>query len=98
MHRSRELASYTERAGGTLVAAHPYRRQMPWFSRNDEVTIVSTPDDRKATTLWERTGGIAGLIQSSLPPTVLVSCANAVLWIREKSAARSAALISRGRR
>ncbi len=33
---------------------------------------MSTPDDRKATTLWERTGGIAGLIQSSLPPTVLV--------------------------
>jgi predicted metal-dependent phosphoesterase TrpH len=36
MHRSRELASYVERAEGTLVAAHPYRRQMPWFSRNDE--------------------------------------------------------------
>jgi predicted metal-dependent phosphoesterase TrpH len=36
MHRSRELASYTERAEGVLVAAHPYRRQMPWFSRNDE--------------------------------------------------------------
>ncbi len=33
---------------------------------------MSTPDDRKATTVWERTGGIAGLIQSSLPPTVLV--------------------------
>ena len=36
MHRSRELASYAERSSGTLVAAHPYRRQMPWFSRNDE--------------------------------------------------------------
>jgi predicted metal-dependent phosphoesterase TrpH len=36
MHRSRELASYAERAGGVLVAAHPYRRQMPWFSRSDE--------------------------------------------------------------
>ena len=36
MHRSRELASYAERVGGVLVAAHPYRRQMPWFSRNDE--------------------------------------------------------------
>lgn len=36
MHRSRELASYVERAGGTLVAAHPYRRQMPWFSRSEE--------------------------------------------------------------
>ncbi len=36
MHRSRELASYTERSEGVLVAAHPYRRQMPWFSRNDE--------------------------------------------------------------
>lgn len=36
MHRSRELASYTERANGALVAAHPYRRQMPWFSRSEE--------------------------------------------------------------
>jgi hypothetical protein len=31
-------------------------------------------DDKRtpATTLWERTGGLTGLIQSSLPPTVLV--------------------------
>lgn len=36
MHRSRELASYTQGVDGALVAAHPYRRQMPWFSRNDE--------------------------------------------------------------
>ncbi|MCC7365853.1 MAG: PHP domain-containing protein [Dehalococcoidia bacterium] len=36
MHRSRELASYAERVDGVLVAAHPYRRQMPWFSRNEE--------------------------------------------------------------
>ncbi|MGI8925476.1 MAG: CehA/McbA family metallohydrolase [Tepidiformaceae bacterium] len=36
MHRVRELASYVEKAEGTMVAAHPYRRQMPWFSRNDE--------------------------------------------------------------
>jgi hypothetical protein len=36
MHRSRELASYTERAEGVMVAAHPYRRQMPWFSRSDD--------------------------------------------------------------
>ena len=36
MHRSRELASYAERSEGVLVAAHPYRRQMPWFSRNDD--------------------------------------------------------------
>jgi predicted metal-dependent phosphoesterase TrpH len=36
MHRSRELASYVERGNGVMVAAHPYRRQMPWFSRSDE--------------------------------------------------------------
>ncbi len=36
MHRSRELASYVEKAEGVMVAAHPYRRQMPWFSRNEE--------------------------------------------------------------
>ena len=29
-------------------------------------------DDKKATTLWQRTGGVTGLVQSSLPPTVLV--------------------------
>ena len=36
MHRSRELAKHVENAGGVMVAAHPYRKQMPWFSRNDE--------------------------------------------------------------
>jgi predicted metal-dependent phosphoesterase TrpH len=36
MHRARELASYVESADGVLVAAHPYRRQMPWFSRSDD--------------------------------------------------------------
>ncbi len=36
MHRSKELAGYVEAANGVMVAAHPYRRQMPWFSRNDE--------------------------------------------------------------
>jgi predicted metal-dependent phosphoesterase TrpH len=36
MHRSKELASYVEKSDGVMVAAHPYRRQMPWFSRNDD--------------------------------------------------------------
>ena len=36
MHRARELASYVEQGNGAIVAAHPYRRQMPWFSRSDE--------------------------------------------------------------
>lgn len=36
MHRARELAAYVENADGAMVAAHPYRRQMPWFSSNDE--------------------------------------------------------------
>src|SRR4051812_13329400 len=36
MHRSRELANYVEAANGAMVAAHPYRRQMPWFSRSTE--------------------------------------------------------------
>jgi len=30
MHRSHELAHHVERAGGAMVGAHPYRRQMPW--------------------------------------------------------------------
>ncbi|HQW51068.1 MAG TPA: PHP domain-containing protein [Tepidiformaceae bacterium] len=36
MHRSKELASYVEQSDGAMVAAHPYRRQMPWFSRNED--------------------------------------------------------------
>ncbi|MBE7518537.1 MAG: PHP domain-containing protein [Thermoflexaceae bacterium] len=36
MHRSRELASYVEKSDGVMVAAHPYRRQMPWFSRDED--------------------------------------------------------------
>jgi len=30
MHRSHELAGFVEAAGGVMIAAHPYRRQMPW--------------------------------------------------------------------
>jgi hypothetical protein len=36
MHRSRELARYVEQSNGVMVAAHPYRRQMPWFTRGEE--------------------------------------------------------------
>lgn len=31
MHRSQELAAHVERAGGVMVAAHPYRRHMLWY-------------------------------------------------------------------
>ena len=30
MHRSHELAGHADHVGGVMVAAHPYRRQMPW--------------------------------------------------------------------
>lgn len=30
MHRSHELAHHVEQARGAMIAAHPYRRQMPW--------------------------------------------------------------------
>ena len=30
MHRSHELAGFVEEVGGVMIAAHPYRRQMPW--------------------------------------------------------------------
>lgn len=30
MHRVHELAQLVETVGGAMVAAHPYRRQMPW--------------------------------------------------------------------
>jgi predicted metal-dependent phosphoesterase TrpH len=36
MHRSETLAKYVEQSGGVMVAAHPYRRQMPWYVRNEE--------------------------------------------------------------
>ena len=35
MHRSHELAHHIETVGGALVAAHPYRRQMPWYIEGD---------------------------------------------------------------
>ena len=31
MHRSHELAHHVGEARGAMVAAHPYRRQMPWY-------------------------------------------------------------------
>jgi predicted metal-dependent phosphoesterase TrpH len=36
MHRSDQLAKHVSEADGAMVAAHPYRRQMPWYIRNDE--------------------------------------------------------------
>ena len=35
MHRSHELAHHVETASGAMVAAHPYRRQMPWYMENE---------------------------------------------------------------
>lgn len=31
MHRSRELADHVQQSNGAMIAAHPYRRQMPWY-------------------------------------------------------------------
>jgi hypothetical protein len=35
MHRSHELARHVGEANGAMVAAHPYRRQMPWYMDNE---------------------------------------------------------------
>jgi len=35
MHRSHELAHYVEEVEGAMVAAHPYRRQMPWYMEGE---------------------------------------------------------------
>src|SRR3989337_2985493 len=35
MHRIAELAALAESAGGVLLAAHPYRRQLPFELRHD---------------------------------------------------------------
>jgi hypothetical protein len=40
--------------------------------RSDSADSDHPAPRTSATTLWERTGGLTGLIQSSLPPTVLV--------------------------
>jgi predicted metal-dependent phosphoesterase TrpH len=36
MHRARDLAQHVAKSDGTMVAAHPYRRQMPWHVRDQE--------------------------------------------------------------
>ena len=35
MHRSHELAEHIEKARGAMVAAHPHRRQMPWYIESE---------------------------------------------------------------
>jgi predicted metal-dependent phosphoesterase TrpH len=35
MHRMHELAALVEAAGGVMIAAHPYRRQLPFELRHD---------------------------------------------------------------
>ncbi len=35
MHRVHELAEHVREANGAMVAAHPYRRQMPWNIKDD---------------------------------------------------------------
>lgn len=36
MHRSKDLAGHVDKSEGTMVGAHPYRRQMPWHVRDQE--------------------------------------------------------------
>jgi predicted metal-dependent phosphoesterase TrpH len=36
MHRSHELAKHIEEEHGVMVAAHPYRRQMPWYIESEQ--------------------------------------------------------------
>ncbi len=35
MHRSHELAHHIEQASGVMIAAHPYRRQIPWYIESE---------------------------------------------------------------
>ncbi len=35
MYRSHDLADHVEQARGAMIAAHPYRRQMPWYLESD---------------------------------------------------------------
>jgi predicted metal-dependent phosphoesterase TrpH len=36
MHRVGRLAEHVQERGGCLIAAHPYRRQIPWKDEEDE--------------------------------------------------------------
>ena len=36
MHRVEQLAAMVEAAGGVMIAAHPYRRYMPWYDLEDD--------------------------------------------------------------
>ena len=36
MHRSHELADFVAEVNGVMIAAHPYRRQMPWKPEDEE--------------------------------------------------------------
>ncbi len=36
MHRAEQLADMVEAAGGAMIAAHPYRRYMPWYELSSE--------------------------------------------------------------
>ncbi len=36
MHRIEHLAGMVEAAGGVMIAAHPYRRYMPWYHLEEE--------------------------------------------------------------
>ena len=36
MHRVEQLAEMVEADGGVMIAAHPYRRYMPWYELEDE--------------------------------------------------------------
>jgi hypothetical protein len=35
MHRSHDLSHHIELARGVMIAAHPYRRQMPWYLESE---------------------------------------------------------------
>ena len=36
MHRSHELAHHIEQVHGAMIAAHPYRRQLPWHIESEQ--------------------------------------------------------------
>ncbi|MGE0685167.1 MAG: PHP domain-containing protein, partial [Dehalococcoidia bacterium] len=36
MHRWHELARHVQEAHGAMIAAHPYRRQMPWDAKHED--------------------------------------------------------------
>jgi len=57
MHRFAELAEHVGQAGGAMVAAHPYRRRMPWHPEK-ESELEEALARAARNTIWDACQGV----------------------------------------